>query len=183
MSKVGASLALGILFGWCVVQVLVLVFSPAYAVALGLTVGLATSLGLQRTVPVGALVAVLAPFGLMLPALALASLGRLVGLELPSFSAWELAGFLVLYTGFLLTAFGLVPVDVYRLGYAAKPVAVMVLGLCFYGALTENWFIALVALLAQLCWHFKLGSSNWFDFVLHVLMWPIAAVALIAKLF
>jgi len=128
-------------------------------------------------------VALLAPFGAMLPALALRDVAVRLGLPVPGFATWELAAFLVLYTGFLAAAFGLVPADVYRLGYAPVPVAATVLGLCAYGFATGNWFLALIAVLGQAAWVMGWGSSNWFDHVLHVLMWPLAVAVLVTRLF
>ena len=62
-------------------------------------------------------------------------------------------------------------------------VAVMVLAVCAYGFVTGNWFLPLVAVLGQAAWVMGWGSSNWFDYVLHVVMWPVALVVLVGRIF
>ena len=128
---------------------------------------------------VGGAVALLAPFGVMLPSLALGAMAGKLGVDVPGFSGLELGVFLVGYTVFLLSAFGVVREDLYRLGYAPVPVGIMVGVICLYAALSGNCFLAVVVVAAQGFWVMKWGSSNWFDYVLHVLLWPIALIALI----
>ena len=183
MTGIGASAVLAVLLGWVVFALAGLVFSPAAAAGLGLVVGVGLAFCLRGSVAIGGMVALLAPFGVMLPALALRHVGAKLGLPVVPFATWELVLFLVVYTGFLATAFGVIPVDLYRLGYAPLPVAAMVLAVCAYGALTGNWFLPMVAVAGQLFWVLGWGSSNWFDYVLHVLMWPVALVVLVGRLF
>ncbi|MEO0780870.1 MAG: hypothetical protein AAFZ46_03845, partial [Pseudomonadota bacterium] len=80
---------------------------------------------------------------------------------------------------FLLSTFGILREDLYRLGYAPVPVGIMVVVICLYAALSANWFLAAVVVLGQFFWVMKWGSSNWFDYVLHVLLWPVVVFALI----
>ncbi len=183
MSGVGAKLDLGIVLGWVVYCLSGFFLHAPLAAGLGIALGLTISFGLNRNLIIGGAIAVLAPFGVMLPALALASMAAGIGVEVVQFSAWELLAFLLLYTAFLTSAFGVIPVDIYRLGYAPLPVAGMVLAVCLYGLLTGNWFLSLVAVLGQVFWVMKWGSSNWFDYVLHVLLWPVALISLISRLF
>ncbi|MEO0752363.1 MAG: hypothetical protein AAFY25_11225, partial [Pseudomonadota bacterium] len=141
----------------------------------------AAVLALSRHWLVGGAVALLAPFGVMLPSLALGAILARWGVDLPGFSNVELVGFLGIYTVFLLSAFGRLPVDLYRLGYAPGPVAVMVLATCCYAGLTGHWVLAAVAVAGQFFWVMAWGSSNWFDYVLHVLLWPIALITLLLR--
>lgn len=173
-------LALGILVTWAVYAVSGMA-SP-WLILVGVGVALAWVLGAQNTVTVQAVIAVLAPFGVMLPALALRHMAGHLGLPVMPFATWELILFAVLYTGFLASAMAVLPVDVYRLGYAPLPVAGMVLAVCAYGALTGNWVLPLVAVLGQLGWIMGWGSSNWFDYMLHFLMLPLVLVVLIGRL-
>ncbi|MEM7596291.1 MAG: hypothetical protein AAF382_01260 [Pseudomonadota bacterium] len=182
MTKVGSSLALALLVAWVVQSLAMVALAPLAATLLGGAAGAAVA-ALTRSFLVGGALALLAPFGVMLPALAVGAMAARLGVEMPGFSGVELAVFLAGYTGFLLSAFGVIGVDLYRLGYAPGPVAGMVLGLCAYAALTGNWFLAAVAVLGQFFWVMKWGSSNWFDYVLHVLLWPVAVVALLAAFF
>ena len=80
---------------------------------------------------------------------------------------------------FLASAMGVLPVDLYRLGYAPGPVAAMVLAVCGYGLWSGALFLPLVAVAGQALWVAGRGSSNWFDHVLHALLLPVAGVVLI----
>ncbi|MDR9394678.1 MAG: hypothetical protein RI571_10240 [Roseovarius sp.] len=181
MTGVLSWLALGILLGWVVFAVALLVTGAAAAVAVGTATAAVCLLLLRDTVALRGAMALLAPFGVMLPALALRHAAVKFGAPVPGFATWELALFLLAYMAFLATAFGVIPVDLYRLGYAPAPVALMVLAVCGYGAVTGNWFLPLVAVLGQAGWIMGWGSSNWFDHVTHVLLVPVAAVALLGR--
>lgn len=182
MTGIGASAALAVLTGWVVFALASWVVAPGIAAGIGAAAGAVLVLAFRDSVAAGGAVALLAPMGVMLPALALRDVAVRLGLPVPGFATWEIAAFFVLYTGFLAAAFGVVPADPYRLGYAPVPVAAMVLALCSYALLTGNWFLALVAVLGQAGWVIGWGSSNWFDHVLHVALWPVAAVVMIARL-
>lgn len=178
MTRLGSSLTLAVLVAWCVQGVLGAVLAPLAAVLLGAAAG-AAAMALTRRVLVGGAVALLAPFGVMLPSLALGAMAGRLGVDLVEFSQLELGVFLVGYTVFLLSAFGILREDLYRLGYAPVPVGIMVVVICLYAALSANWFLAAVVVLGQFFWVMKWGSSNWFDYVLHVLLWPVVVFALI----
>jgi len=181
MTELGASAALAILLGWVVFAMAGWVLPPGAAAALGGVAGAALVLAFRNSLAIGGMVALLAPFGVMLPALALRHAAVTLGVQVPGFATWELLAFLVLYTAFLATAFGVIPVEVYRLGYAPVAVTVMVLAVCAHALATGNWFLALVAVSGQAAWTMGWGSSNWFDHVLHVALWPVAAVVLITR--
>ena len=178
MTRLGSSLALAVLVAWCVHGVLGAMLAPLAAVLLGAAAG-AAAVALTRWLLVGGAVALLAPFGVMLPSLALGSMAGRLGVDVVGFSQLELSVFLVGYTVFLLSAFGILREDLYRLGYAPVPVGIMVVMICFYAALSANWFLATVVVLGQFFWVMKWGSSNWFDHILHVLLLPVAVLALI----
>ena len=183
MTGLGAMAALAVLVGWVVFALLGWVASPGLSAGLGAVVGALMVTVFRESMAVGGAVALLAPFGVMLPALALRHVAVSLGVPMAPFGTWELVGFLVFYTLFLAAAFGVVPVDLYRFGYAPVPVAVMVLAVCAYGFVTGNWFLPLVAVLGQAAWVMGWGSSNWFDYVLHVVMWPVALVVLVGRIF
>lgn len=183
MTGFGVNLAVAILFGWAGFAMAALVLPVWAALLLGAVGGAASATLLRKTIVIGGFVALLAPFGVMLPALAVRNVATTLGVPIPGFSAPEILVFLILYTAYLAAAFGKLPVDLYRLGYAPRPVALMVLTLCAYSFLTGNWFLALVAVAGQAFWTLGWGSSNWFDHVLHVLLWPLAVVVLFAQIF
>ncbi|WP_422030354.1 hypothetical protein [Roseovarius sp.] len=183
MTGLGVMAALAVLVGWVVFALLGWVASPALSAGLGAVVGVLAVALFRESMAVGGAVALLAPFGVMLPALALRHVAVSLGVPMAGVATWELLVFLVLYAVFLAAAFGVVPLDMYRWGYAPVPVAVMVLAVCGYGFATGNWFLPLVAVLGQAAWVMGWGSSNWFDYVLHVLMWPVALVVLVGRIF
>lgn len=174
---------MAVMVGWVVFALLGWVASPGLSAGLGAVAGVVVVAVFRESMAVGGAVALLAPFGVMLPALALRHVAVSLGVPMAGFVTWELLVFVVLYAVFLAAAFGVVPVDIYRLGYAPVPVAVMVLAVCGYGFATGNWFLPLVAVLGQAAWVMGWGSSNWFDDVLHVVMWPVALVVLVGRIF
>jgi hypothetical protein len=181
MSGVLANIALTVVLAWVVFALAGWIVAPWAAVSLGAIVALAV-VGLARDTWVpGGLVALLAPFGVMLPALALRHMGGSLGLPVVPFGTLEIIVFLGLYLAFLAASMGVVPVDPYRLGYAPVPVGAMVLAVCLYGALSGNLFLPLVAVLGQVAWVMGWGSSNWFDDVLHAVMVPVAVVVLVQR--
>jgi len=182
MTGLGALAALAVVLGWAVFALAGWVVPPALAAGIGAATGAGLVLAFRDSAGLGGAVALIAPMGMMLPALALRDVAVRLGVPVPGFSTWEIAAFLALYTAFLATAFGAIPVEVYRLGYAPVPVAAMVLASCGWGLVSGNWLVALVAVLAQAAWATGQGSDNWFDHVLHVALWPVAAVVLAGRL-
>lgn len=183
MTGLLTSVSLAVLLGWTVFALSGIVLPTLLAAYVGTIVGLALVLIFRTTIGLNGLVAVLEPIGIILPLLALRHVAGSLGLSVGTFSAVELLAFLILYVAFLATAFGVIPLEPYRLGYAPVPVAVMVLALCAYGALTGNIFVPLVAVLGQFLWIMGWGSSNWFDHVLHVMLVPVVLVVLVGRLF
>lgn len=173
-------IALAIVLGWTGFALAGLVTGPAAASMAGGVVA-ALVLALRRSIPVAGVMALLSPLGVMLPALALRDLATTWGLPVAPFGTAELLIFLAAYAGFLVSATGLVPVDLYRLGYAPWPVAAMVLAVCVYGILTKTLFLPLVTVAGQALWVARLGSSNWFDHVLHAMLMPVAVVVLLMQ--
>jgi hypothetical protein len=182
MTAIWASFGLASVFAWLIASFAGFVMPPLWAVGLGALLGLALAFGLPESLGVGGFMALLTPLGIMLPALALRHLGVKLGVPFTPFATWELALFFVLYTGFIASAFGVLPLELYRLGYAPLPVAIMVLAVCAYGLATGNWLIPLVAVLGQAAWVMGWGSSNWFDYVLHAMLWPVALIVLVGRM-
>ncbi len=183
MTRLGVNISMAIVLGWVMFALADLILPAWVALVAAIAVGMLSVSVLRRTVAIGGVVALLAPFGVMLPALALRDVAVTFGAPIPGFSMLEIAVFLMLYTGFLASVFGKVPLELYRYGYAPKPVGLMVLALCAYSFATGNWFLAVVTVTAQSFWTLRLGSSNWFDHMLHVLLWPVALWALTGRVF
>ncbi|WP_299848027.1 hypothetical protein [uncultured Roseovarius sp.] len=175
--------SVAILLGWVVYALTGLFATAKVALIAGGVIGALSVILFRDTIVVRGFVAVLGPIGIMLPLLALRHAAAGAGVAIPSFGTVELLLFLLGYMVFLATAMGVIPVDLYRFGYAPVSVAIMVLALCGYGALTGNVFIPLVAVLGQALWVMGWGSSNWFDHVTHALLVPILFVVLTLRLF
>lgn len=183
MSGVLAAGGLAVVLAWVVFALTGWVVAAPVSVWLGGALGALAVLLLRDTLPLRGLVALLAPFGVMLPALALRHMAAKLGLPVVPFGTLELVVFLLAYLVFLASAMGALPLDFYRLGYAPWPVAAMVLAICAYGLVTGNWFLPLVVVVGQALWLTGWGSSNWFDYVTHVLLVPVAAVVLVLRVF
>ena len=182
MSGFLAASGLAVVLAWAVFALAGWVVAAPVSVWLGGAAGALAVLVLRDTVPLRGMVALLAPFGVMLPALALRHMAAKLGVPVVPFGTVEVLVFLLAYLLLLASAMGALPVDLYRLGYAPLPVGLMVLAVCGYGFATGNWFVPLVAVLGQALWVAGWGSSNWFDHVTHVLLVPAAAIVLLLRL-
>lgn len=174
---------LGILSGWLGYALAGLFTGPAAATVAGVALGAAGLTVLRDTVAVRGAMAVLEPIGIVLPILAIRHVLAGLGVEITPFSTVELLVFLLAYTAFLAASMGVIPVEAYRLGYAPIPVAVMVLAVCLYGALSGNWLLPLITVAGQGLWVAGIGSSNWFDHVLHATLVPVVGAVLLIRLF
>ncbi len=148
-----------------------------------LAIGLAAAVILRDTLPLRGAVALLGPVGAVLPFLILRQMAADTGVQVQPFGSLGLLAFLALYVAFLASAAGVVPVDIYRLGYAPIPVAITVLALCAYGLAQGTVLLPLLAVTAQAMWVAGWGSSNYFDHVLHPALVPAVAVVLVMRLF
>lgn len=177
-----ASVFLGIILAWILWGVASFFVSAPLSLIIAAIAGAAVLIFLRDSIVVSGLMALLEPIGIILPLLIFRQVAGTLGWELPAFSTLELVLFLFAYVVFLATAFGIIPVDAYRWGYAPMPVAAIVLLLCLYGFLSGNWFVPLAAVLAQGLWVAGVGSSNYFDHILHVALVPAVIVVLILRL-
>lgn len=174
-------IALAIVLGWTGFALAGLWAGPVGASMAGGAVT-ALVLALRSNIVVAGAMALLSPLGVMLPALALRDVAATWGLPVVPFGTTELMIFITAYATFLASAMGVLPVDLYRLGYAPRPVAAMVLMVCGYGLVSGTLFLPLAAVAGQALWLARLGSSNWFDHVLHVVLLPVGVVALLLQM-
>lgn len=175
-----ASLAL--ILAWLSWGVMSFFAGPFIGVPIGLVSGVAAVFYLRSSMALRGLVAVLEPMGIVLPILILRQMLGAIGVPFEPFGGLELFLFLLLYIPFLACAFDLLPFDPYRLGYRALPVAGVALVICLLALLSGQWVLALIAVAGQGLWVFRLGSSNYFDHILHVTLVPVAVVVLIARI-
>lgn len=175
-------ISLAVLLGWIAWGVASLILGLPVSAIIGALAGALTVIFLRDTLVVRGLVALLDPVGIVLPLLILRQVAGALGLPVMPFGTGELLFFLALYIPFLACALGVWPVDPYRVGYMPAPVAGIVLVVCLYGLLVGNWFIPLIAVAGQALWVARLGSSNYFDHVLHVALIPVVCVVLILRM-
>lgn len=176
------SVFLAVIIAWMAWGGASLMVSTPLSLFIGAAVGLLVIGVFRDTLAINGLMALLEPIGIILPLLILRQAAGALGWDWPAFSNLELLVFLILYVAFLASAFGVVPVEAYRLGYAPGPVAIMVVVLCLYGFLTGNWFVPLAAVAAQAMWVAGAGSSNWFDHILHVALVPVIVVVMVTRM-
>ena len=130
--------SVAILLGWVAYATTGLVISSTIALIIGAAVGGLAVLVFRDTIVVRGVIAVLGPIGIVLPLLALRHVAAGLGVTVAPFGTLELLVFVLVYMGFIATSMGVIPLDIYRLGYAPLPVGVMVLAMCLYGALTGS---------------------------------------------
>ncbi len=183
MSAMASTAWLALLLGWMAWGALSLGLELPVSLTLGLALGAVCAVLFRETVPLRGLVAVLGPIGIVLPLLILRQMAAHLGAPVQPFGTVQLLIFVLLYIAFLASAAGAVSLDVYRLGYAPWPVAIMALALCALGLWQGALFLPVLAVAAQAIWVLGCGSSNWFDHVLHPVLIPAALIVLVLRLF
>jgi hypothetical protein len=151
--------------------------------ALGVSAVVVCLLPLAASPLIFILVAMFAPFGAVLPALALQNIAiksRL--LPTTTFPPFEVVITLSIYVLFLCAALAVFEFDPYRYGYYPAFGSIMAFCLCGYALLRRYWFIASAVILGQAAWMLDIGSTNYFDHVTHVLLVPVIVVVLIKSL-
>lgn len=181
MTGAATRLFIAILATWAVAGLSGYVLPVIGAMTLGSTVGL-IALAFPKNPISRGLVAVLDPVGVVLPLLALRHMAGWFDVGIYDFSVAELILFLIAYVLFLAAATDKLPFDPYRLGYSPIPVALLVLAICAIGAMQGSLFLPVLAVLAQLLWLLRWGSSNYFDHILHAILVPIVIIGLIGRL-
>lgn len=182
MIAVLTTLWLASLLGWLAFILLGIGLQAQIAVPVGLALGCGCALFLRDTLPLRGIVALLGPVGAVLPLIILRQMAAQLGVPVQPFGSVELLIFLASYLVFLASAAGVIPVDIYRLGYAPIPVAGIMLALCAYGFAQGLLFVPLLAVTGQAIWVMGWGSSNYLDHVLHPALVPAVAVVLVLRL-
>lgn len=180
MTGIITNIFIAVLACWAIAGLAGYMVSVTWAMGLGAAVAL-TALVFARNPVSRGIVALLDPLGIVLPLLALRHIGGWLGVEVYDFSTGELILFLTAYILFLAASTGKLPFDPYRLGYAPLPVALLTLSLCAIGAAQGSLFLPVLAVLAQLLWLLRWGSSNYFDHILHAALVPIVVIDLIGR--
>lgn len=173
--------AAGILTGWCLYRVLGRFLPRNTTLLVAVGVGFMPFFVMPGLAFYALVIAVFAPFGMMLPVLAAQSILRDFGIGSKRFATVDLIVILVLYVGFIAASIGVIDWDPYRYGYAPLWGGAMAVGLCIYGALRGHIGVCIAALGGQILWMMDIGSSNYFDHVSHVMIIPVIATCLIRR--
>lgn len=128
------------------------------------------------------LIAIFAPFGILLPTLALQDIARKCKVyDFGTYPVHELVLVLIIYVAFLSASIGVFHFDPYRFGYSPAIGSSIALTACGYALWRGYYVIAVALILGQIAWTFDLGSSNYFDHMTHVIIVPIIFIVLVKK--
>lgn len=159
-----------ILFGWLLSRSLRLILPMRRATLAGFGLAVPVVLLSYSSFVTGMFIGLLAPFGVLVPALALQNSARAIGLDTRRYSVSEMLGLWVFYLMFLMASAGVFNWEPYRYGYDAPGVAVVALALAVYAAWRGHVVVLASVILAQVLWLADIGSSNFFDQISHVLL-------------
>jgi len=173
--------AAGVLVSWCLYRLLHLVLPKLPAVAVSVVAGFVPFIIFPELLFYSMIIAIFAPFGLLLPMAAVQGFFRDFGYPVNRFATVDLVIVLILYLIFVSASVGVVTWDPYRYGYDPVWGGFVALILCLYGMLREHLGIVIIALAGQFLWMLGIGSSNFFDHVSHVLIIPVILVCLFQR--
>jgi len=128
------------------------------------------------------LIAAFAPFGMVLPAIALQNMARKNGFQTKEFQTSELTVFLCIYFLFLCASLGVFTFDPYPIGYMPLYGNIITVILCLYTLWRGYYVLAAAIVLGQLSWALDYGSSNIFDHLTHALLVPVIVVTLLLRI-
>lgn len=128
------------------------------------------------------MIAIFAPLGALLPALALQNIARKFNLYKPvAYPVYELILVLIIYVAFLSASIGVFSFDPYRYGYNPTLGSIIAFVTCCYALWRGYIFIAGALILGQIAWALGVSSSNYFDHITHVMLVPVILTTLIKK--
>ena len=179
MTGAYATLGLVLVLGWCVWRLGRRWWPGVGGIAAGLIVAAAfVFLGGQAS---AVTMAVLAPLGAVLPALALRDMAAGAGHPSPRLPSVDLAVVGALHAVFLAAAMGAVRFDPYRFGYDPAWGSVFALCCIAYLAWRRQAVLAAAVLVGQALWIGDVGPSNMADHALHMLLVPIVLIVLLGR--
>ena len=127
--------------------------------------------------------AVLAPFGAVLPLLALRVVWAKLGGTVRPTTNLELLGCLTLLLLLYCSALGLFNFDVYRFGYAALSGTAIAMVCAVLAVWRGHWPVAAAITAGQVLWGLGIGSSNVIDHLSHMMLVPVICVVLTKRCF
>lgn len=175
------AIAAGVVVGWCVYWLLLFFTPRKLAVAVSVLIGFGPFIFLPELLFYSMIIAVFAPFGLILPIVAGQGILRELGYPVKKFASIDLVIILTVYTVFISASVGVFAWDPYRYGYSPAGGGAVAALLCLYGILRQHPGVCIAAIGGQCLWMSDIGSSNYFDHVGHVLLIPIIFVCLVRR--
>ena len=161
---------------WICFRVTLVIAKPR--IALGVAGGVAlASLILPSMTPL--MTAVFAPFGFLLPALAIRDVVGRSWIKIAPFHVLEVAAAMIAASLFIAASIGVFTFDPYRLGYGPIIPGTLALAGILWTCYRRHFVITAAILAAQITWSFGFLSPNFFDLVLHALVVPVCAVWLV----
>lgn len=127
------------------------------------------------------LLAVFAPFGVMLPALALGRGLAMWGHAPMPWRSGDLIVVLVLYLAFLVASLDGVGINPYGWGYTPLGAAIAGVALAALALWRGRWCVAAAVPVAQGLWLAEIGPENFFDLVSHALLVPVVGIVLLRR--
>lgn len=121
-------------------------------------------------------IAVLAPFGVMVPALCLQWSARKIGFALPRAPRLDLLALVALMLVVTLGAGGVLPIQPYAWFYSGLGAGVLALGIAAWALWRNQAFVLGAVVLGQVLWLLDVGSSNFYDHMTHFVLIPALAV-------
>lgn len=125
------------------------------------------------------MVAVFAPFGILLPALALRDVVGRLGGAVMRFHPTEITVVLGLGALYIAASIGVFPIDPYRWGYGVLVPGIVALVGILWSLWRRHFIVTGAILVAQIVWAFGGLSPNFFDLIFHALLEPVCAVWLV----
>ncbi len=181
MTQVYEILGLGTVTCWCLFQMLAMFCETRRAVLISVICSALYLIVLYKTEFVTLPIAIFAPFGAMLPALAAQNMLRRTGADLVKFSTVEIVFLLSVYVLYLAASLGVFEFDPYRLGYSPVAGGIVAVAGILYFYLRKHWLPLYAIILGQLAWSFDIGSSNFFDHISHAVLVPSMGVILVTR--
>lgn len=125
------------------------------------------------------MVAMLAPIGVILPALAVRDIFGKAGRISERFHLAEVTIAFCLTTIFIAASIGVIAFDPYRYGFGVLAPALLSLVGVGWAIIRGHHVVALAILLAQGLWVTGLSGHNFFDYSLHALLVPVTLLWLV----
>jgi hypothetical protein len=171
--------AAAVVLGWCLSRLLGLAIAPARATVLGYGLAAGIVLISYSSFLTGMFTALLAPYGVLLPALALQNTARRMGIHTKPYSSAEMVAAFGLYLLFLMASAGVFEWDPYSYGYGGQGAVMVAILLAGYALWRGHIVLLAVIVVAQALWLLDIGSSNLFDHLSHVLLVFILPITLL----